>query len=244
MVVTPVTFGKKIPPPGKSKVWIRTLDDFEKYWPVALTNLGYQPGQSGFVELDIDNVNGEAVAQSLGCFSEPTFTVQTPRALAPEGHAKKFARAQRLRFRMPLELSFGKCTLHGALEVFGNSGHVLLPPSWITEYAAGYSMLVDVPPLACPPRLEAALREASTPRIVRQSQRRATGLLEALERATGQRLTLRRGRSLTVCCPAHADGTPSLSVSLGDDGEPVVVCHAGCTFAAILGSLGLSRRAA
>lgn len=243
LVVTPLVFGEKRPPAGKLQVWCKTLDDLEKYWPTGPTNLGYSPGQSGFVEVDVDNAAGEAVAGSLGCFSEPTYTVQTPRALAPEGHSKKFAPAVRLRFVMPPGLSFGKCVLDDSLEVFGDTNYVLLPPSWVTEYGAGYAVLDESPALPCPPLLETALRAVSPSRSrrgVRSGTRHATALLEALERVTGARISHHRRGTFATRCPAHDDRTPSLSVSIGDDGAPIFHCHGGCTPAAVLAALGLS----
>lgn len=50
---------------------------------------------------------------------------------------------------------------------------------------------------------------------------------------------LRPGR--WVCqCPAHEDKSPSLSVTVKDDGSPLFHCHAGCHPDDILGALGLS----
>jgi hypothetical protein len=40
-------------------------------------------------------------------------------------------------------------------------------------------------------------------------------------------------------CPAHDDQTPSLSLSSGSDGRPLVHCHAGCTVAEICAALGI-----
>lgn len=37
-----------------------------------------------------------------------------------------------------------------------------------------------------------------------------------------------RGKDWQACCPAHDDGKASLSISVGDDGTPLVYCHAGC----------------
>lgn len=40
-------------------------------------------------------------------------------------------------------------------------------------------------------------------------------------------------------CPAHADETPSLSVTEGDDGKVLLTCHAGCPPLAICHAIGL-----
>lgn len=38
----------------------------------------------------------------------------------------------------------------------------------------------------------------------------------------------RRGATWMVCCPAHDDRCPSLSISVGKGGKVLVCCHAGC----------------
>jgi len=47
------------------------------------------------------------------------------------------------------------------------------------------------------------------------------------------------GDGWTATCPAHADDTPSLSVSRGRDGRVLVHCHAGCDFESIVSAIGL-----
>jgi hypothetical protein len=42
-----------------------------------------------------------------------------------------------------------------------------------------------------------------------------------------------------VCCPAHEDRSPSLSIRFDGD-KPLFHCFAGCEFLDILGSVGLS----
>src|SRR5215831_5005728 len=41
-------------------------------------------------------------------------------------------------------------------------------------------------------------------------------------------------------CPAHDDATPSLAVTLGEDGRILLKCFAGCDISAIVGALGLA----
>lgn len=47
------------------------------------------------------------------------------------------------------------------------------------------------------------------------------------------------GNGWTAKCPAHDDGTASLSISTGDDGRTLLHCHAGCLPDAICAALGL-----
>lgn len=43
----------------------------------------------------------------------------------------------------------------------------------------------------------------------------------------------------TACCPSHDDGDPSLSLALGDRGQVLLHCFAGCSAAAVLAALDL-----
>lgn len=43
-----------------------------------------------------------------------------------------------------------------------------------------------------------------------------------------------------ACCPAHNDRSPSLSVSIGDDGRILLKCFAGCTIEDITSSMGIA----
>src|SRR5579872_2504814 len=59
-------------------------------------------------------------------------------------------------------------------------------------------------------------------------------LLSRLER-------VRKSRTgWTARCPAHADATPSLSVTLGDDGRILLKCFAGCDLEAIVKALDVA----
>jgi len=50
------------------------------------------------------------------------------------------------------------------------------------------------------------------------------------------------GRGYIICCPAHEDRNPSLSVSEGDDGRILMHCFVGCTFHDVCSSLGIHAR--
>lgn len=41
-------------------------------------------------------------------------------------------------------------------------------------------------------------------------------------------------------CPAHDDGTPSLTVSEGDDGRILAHCFGGCAIESVVGAVGMS----
>ena len=44
----------------------------------------------------------------------------------------------------------------------------------------------------------------------------------------------------TACCPAHADREPSLSIGLGEQGQVLLKCFAGCPLERIVEAMGLS----
>lgn len=51
-----------------------------------------------------------------------------------------------------------------------------------------------------------------------------------------------KGNGQQVRCPAHEDTAASLAVKIGDDGTLLVKCHAGCTFDAICGAIGVAAK--
>lgn len=52
----------------------------------------------------------------------------------------------------------------------------------------------------------------------------------------------RSGAGWQARCPAHEDRTPSLTITEGDDGRTLVMCHAGCPAKAIVAAVGLTLR--
>src|ERR1700736_6716771 len=47
-------------------------------------------------------------------------------------------------------------------------------------------------------------------------------------------------RGWVACCPAHDDREPSLSIGLGDEGQILLTCFAGCSLDHIVEALGIS----
>ena len=58
-------------------------------------------------------------------------------------------------------------------------------------------------------------------------------VLERLKKAR------KSGKGWLACCPAHDDQNPSLSIDVGDEGQVLVYCHAGCGLAEVCAALGL-----
>ena len=58
-----------------------------------------------------------------------------------------------------------------------------------------------------------------------------------LAQLKGVRSSLRGWRA---CCPAHADSEPSLSIGLGEQGQVLLKCFAGCSLEHIVEALGLT----
>ena len=55
-------------------------------------------------------------------------------------------------------------------------------------------------------------------------------------------VTWRGPNDATARCPAHADRTPSLSVTRGKNGDAVFHCFAGCDWRDVSAELGVSWR--
>src|SRR5260221_12396768 len=47
-------------------------------------------------------------------------------------------------------------------------------------------------------------------------------------------------RGWKACCPAHADHQPSLSIGLGEQGQVLLKCFAGCSLERIAEAVGLA----
>jgi hypothetical protein len=62
-------------------------------------------------------------------------------------------------------------------------------------------------------------------------------LEQVLSQLKGVRTSMRGWRA---CCPAHADRTPSLSIGLGEQGQVLLKCFAGCSLERIVEAMGLT----
>ena len=66
--------------------------------------------------------------------------------------------------------------------------------------------------------------------------------LTTLSQKTGQMASLDSSGKVMVCCPAHDDRNPSLSVSMADDGTCLLKCFAGCSVKEITDAVGLTMK--
>jgi hypothetical protein len=136
--VFPLTPNAKLPHaglpnvlPGEGGFKFATTDEAQvrewwTRWPDA--NIGLWPGPSGLVVIDIDSAEGERVAQELELLSEPTLTVLSARRY-PAVHGKAQHR-RHLYYRHP-GWHVGNHKIGGVLEVKGDAGYVVLPPSQV-----------------------------------------------------------------------------------------------------------------
>ena len=68
-------------------------------------------------------------------------------------------------------------------------------------------------------------------------QSASPALDNVLAQLKGVRSSLRGWRA---CCPAHADSEPSLSIGLGEQGQVLLKCFAGCSLERIVEAMGLT----
>ena len=69
------------------------------------------------------------------------------------------------------------------------------------------------------------------------AQQSSPGLEQVLSQLKGVRTSMRGWRA---CCPAHADRKPSLSIGLGEQGQVLLKCFAGCSLERIVEAMGLT----
>src|SRR6266516_5103205 len=63
----------------------------------------------------------------------------------------------------------------------------------------------------------------------------------ALEQVWSQLKGVRTSmRGWRACCPAHTDRKPSLSIGLGEHGQVLLKCFAGCSLERIVEAMGLT----
>jgi len=68
-------------------------------------------------------------------------------------------------------------------------------------------------------------------------QKASPTLDRVLAQLRGVRTSLRGWRA---CCPAHGDLEPSLSIGLGEQGQVLLKCFAGCSLERIVEAIGLT----
>ena len=65
-------------------------------------------------------------------------------------------------------------------------------------------------------------------------------VVNAISKATGKKPDW-SGSECRICCPAHEDRKPSLSITEGEDGRVLMKCWAGCGFEEILNAARLQK---
>jgi hypothetical protein len=160
-----------------------TVEAWWTRWPGA--NIACAPGPSGFVVIDVDGVEGEALAQSLGLLAEPTLEVATGR----NGGRHRW-------YRHPGG-HIGNTGLGKGLDVRADAGYAILPPS-IHPSGQTYRWLGKLEEVATlPPVIVARLQAAKANGASTGTPARDIPLLEAIPE--GQRnasLTSFAGRHL------------------------------------------------
>jgi hypothetical protein len=69
------------------------------------------------------------------------------------------------------------------------------------------------------------------------AQQSSPALEQVLSQLKGVRTSMRGWKA---CCPAHADRKPSLSIGLGEHGQVLLKCFAGCSLERIVEAMGLT----
>jgi hypothetical protein len=75
--------------------------------------------------------------------------------------------------------------------------------------------------------------------VIKQGGETETPIERVLSRLAGAQPE-QGGKSWMAHCPAHDDSTPSLHVTVEDDGRVLMYCHGGCETKAVLEALGLT----
>ena len=73
--------------------------------------------------------------------------------------------------------------------------------------------------------------------VISIAQQSSPALEQVLSQLKGVRTSMHGWRA---CCPAHADRKPSLSIGLGEHGQVLLKCFAGCSLDSIVEAIGLT----
>ncbi|MEX1243413.1 MAG: bifunctional DNA primase/polymerase [Thermoanaerobaculia bacterium] len=190
--------------------------------PAAGVSLALEPSRLFSLDVDAHRGGEETAARTLTGELPPHPVCTTPRG------------GRHLIFRAPVcsEIAEQKDGLGQGVDVLAY--RCTIPPT------PGYSWLVsplDAPAPYLPLWLWRLLpKVAERPRLKRAAKRALRFRLEDV-RPYLERLKGSSSRGWTACCPAHEDRHPSFSITIGDDGQPLFHCFAGCSFERIVAAL-------
>jgi len=113
---------------------------------------------------DVDSLEADRLAMSLGLCAEPTLTAQTGRRYLAEWHQKYYGEARHLYYTTSLPpegvlRELGNPKIGGVLEVKAGAGYVVLSPSVHPDSGARYEWHEVIEPIALPPKAIEALKE-------------------------------------------------------------------------------------
>src|SRR6266566_8464086 len=106
---------------------------------------------------------------------------------------------------------------------------------WSAETASFFHCFI---PLAVPSQLLPVFyRRRIVSMVISIAQQSSPALEQVLSQLKGVRTSMRGWRA---CCPAHTDSEPSLSIGLGEQGQVLLKCFAGCSLERIVEAMGLT----
>src|SRR5437016_2484819 len=109
---------------------------------------------------------------------------------------------------------------------------------WSTGSSKTASFFQCFFPLAVPSLLLPVFyRRRRVTMVTSIAQQSSPTLEQVFSQLKGVRTSMRGWRA---CCPAHADRKPSLSIGLGEQGQVLLKCFAGCSLERIVEAMGLT----
>jgi hypothetical protein len=209
------------------------INSWWRRYPPA--NVGIATGPSNLVVVDIDPRNG-------GDAKWAKLVARFGRRIGRTYRVRTGSGGMHYYFRAPRGIVIASCSnaLGPGVDVKARGGYVIAPPSYHKSgnfYVTLGGKLAPLPKrllallLSQQPerRSETYADRASDPAAMRQTREELTRCLDGLRWRSGDRAV--------ALCPAHDDGSPSLSIRVLPDGGILFHCFAGCRYGDIMDAL-------